>query len=293
MKSKGQQELDEYIFTRKEMARLLGITENALKHRMRRGGGGLDYRLFGNKYLFKRPGANIVNGPPLATPKSHEKTLEDYDRKVQKRLFPKRYDRGSTHAEHGGKPSRKGKYTKSIFKYHNEMKMLNSLQNKYQNPAQRREFEAMNEEALKEADKRAKKKAEITVPLNHLPGDKINLRRLKGEMPHYGNMLYRDGLKEVERREQERLDNRWTRENTYSQNLMGHDYWRPFAKDEGSYFLNSAYDPANMNNEEHVAEIDIDRVEAKSIVDETPDFSESIHPKVSEAIWRAKRGDKN
>ncbi len=85
------------------MARLLGITENALKHRMRRGGGGLDYRLFGNKYLFKRPGANIVNGPPLATPKTtHEKTLEDYDRKVQKRLFPKRYDRGATHEEHGG-----------------------------------------------------------------------------------------------------------------------------------------------------------------------------------------------
>ena len=160
MKSRGQEELDEYIFTRPEMARLLGITENALKHRMRRGGGGLDYRLFGNKYLFKRPGANIVNGPPLATPKSHEKILRDYDRSVQKRLFPKRYDRGTTHEEHGGKPSRKGKYTKSIFKYHNEMKMLNSLQNKYQNPAQRREFEAMNEEALKEADKRAKKKTE-------------------------------------------------------------------------------------------------------------------------------------
>ena len=143
------------------MARLLGITENALKHRMRRGGGGLDYRLFGNKYLFKRPGANIVNGPPLDHPKDpHEKSLEDYDRKVQKRLFPKRYDRGATHEEHGGKPSRKGKYTKSVFKYHNEMKMLNSLQGKYQNDAQRREFEAMNEEALKEADKRAKKKTD-------------------------------------------------------------------------------------------------------------------------------------
>ena len=40
------------------------------------------------------------------------------------------------------------------------MKILNSLQGKYQNDAQRREFEAMNEEALKEADKRAKEKAE-------------------------------------------------------------------------------------------------------------------------------------
>ena len=292
LKSKGQKELDEYIFTRKDVAKLLGISPNAVRHRMRRGATTLEYRFDGSKFLFKRPGDNELRGHPLATPKSHEKALRDHDRSVQKRLFPKRYNRGSTHEEHGGKPSKGGTYTQPSFKYHNEMKMLNSLQNKYQNPAQRREFENLNEEALKEADKRAKKKAEITVPLNHMPGDKINLRRLKGEMPHYGNMLYRDGLKEVERREQERLDNRWTRENTYSQNLMGHDYWRPFAKDEGSYFLNSAYDPANMNNEEHVAEIDIDRVEAKSIVDETPDFSESIHPKVSEAIWRAKRGDK-
>ena len=83
-----------------------------------------------------------------------------YDRKVQKRLFPKRYDRGATHAEHGGKPSRKGKYSQQSFKQHNELKLLNSLQGKYQNDAQRREFEAMNEEALKEADKRAKKKAD-------------------------------------------------------------------------------------------------------------------------------------
>ena len=169
------------------MARLLGITENALKHRMRRGGGGLDYRLFGNKYLFKRPGANIVNGPPLATPKSHEKTLEDYDRKVQKRLFPKRYNRGSTHREHGGKPSRKGKYSQQSFKQHNELKLLNSLQGKYQNDAQRREFEAMNEEALKEADKRAKKKAEEMVPTYHARpkyGGPIGLARNYWDTPY-------------------------------------------------------------------------------------------------------------
>ena len=289
-----KKDVEEYIFTRPEMAKLLGISTNALRCRMRKGTCDLEYRFDGKNFLFKRPRDIKPHGPSRNTPKTtHEKTLEDYDRKVQKRLFPKRYNRGSTHREHGGKIPHKGKYDQQSFKQHNELKLLNSLQGKYKNSAQRREYEAMNEEALKEADKRAKKKAEITVPLNHLPGDKINLRRLKGEMPHYGNMLYRDGLKEVERREQERLDNRWTRENTYSQNLMGHDYWRPFAKDEGSYFLNSAYDPANMNNEEHVAEIDIDRVEAKSIVDETPDFSESIHPKVSEAIWRAKRGDKN
>ena len=97
MPSKGKQELDEYIFTRKEMATLLGISPNALRHRMRRGGEGLDYRFDGQRFLFKRAGANMLRGHPLATPKSHEKALRDYDRKVQQRL-----NRGSTHREHGG-----------------------------------------------------------------------------------------------------------------------------------------------------------------------------------------------
>ena len=56
------------------------------------------------------------------------------------------------------------------------MKILNSLQGKYQNDAQRREFEAMNEEALKEADKRAKEKAEKSL------GDYNN-------RPKYGGMV--------------------------------------------------------------------------------------------------------
>ena len=50
------------------------------------------------------------------------------------------------------------------------MKILNLLQGKYQNDAQRREFEALNEDWLKEADKRAKGKATIDVPINLGPG---------------------------------------------------------------------------------------------------------------------------
>ena len=71
--------------------------------------------------MFKRPSADKVPGPPK-TPKedSHEKTLRDYDRKVQKRV-----NRGSTHGNHGGEPIRKGKYTQQSFKYHNEMKISN------------------------------------------------------------------------------------------------------------------------------------------------------------------------
>ena len=128
--------------------------------------------------MFKRPSADKVPGPPKTSKEdSHEKTLRDYDRKVQKR-----YHRGSTHKEHGGEPSHKGKYTQQSFKHHNELKLLNSLQGKYKNDAQRREFEAMNDEALKEADKRAKSKAVFDVPVNPRPGRV----RLRGDKPHYG-----------------------------------------------------------------------------------------------------------
>ncbi len=151
-----KKDVEEYIFTRPEMAKLLGISTNALRCRMRKGKCDLEYRFDGKNFLFKRPRVIKVHKPPLDHPKDpHEKSLEDYDRKVQKRLFPKRYNRGSTHAEHGGKIPHKGKY---------------------KNSAQRREYEAMNEEALKEADKRAKKKAETL--LNDYHG-----------RPKYGGMI--------------------------------------------------------------------------------------------------------
>jgi len=182
MKSKGQKDLDQYIFTRPEMARLLNISTNALRMRMKKGKCDLDYRFDGKRFLFKRPRADMVNGPPLDPPKtSHEKSLREYDRKVQKRI-----NRGATHGDHGGEPIRKGKYTQQSFKYHNEMKILNSLQGKYQNDAQRREFEAMNEEALKEADKRAKEKAEK--PFGEYHG-----------RPKYGGMVYGSSAPQWER----------------------------------------------------------------------------------------------
>ena len=182
MPSRGQKDLNQYIFSRPEMARLLGISTNALRMRMKKGKCDLDYRFDGKRFLFKRPRADKVNRPPK-TPKEdpHEKTLRDYNRKVQNRI-----NRGATHANHGGEPVRKGKYTQQSFKYHNEMKILNSLQGKYQNDAQRREFEAMNEEALKEADKRAKEKAEKSL------GDYNN-------RPKYGGMVYGSSAKQWDR----------------------------------------------------------------------------------------------
>ena len=252
--------------------------------RMRKGKCDLEYRFDGKNFMFKRPSADKVPGPPKTTKENpHEKTLRDYDRKVQKRV-----NRGSTHENHGGEPVRKGKYTQQSFKYHNEMKILNSLQGKYQNDAQRREFEAMNEEALKETDKRAKEKAVIDVPINPGPGRV----RLRGEKPHYGNMLTAEGLKRVQDNEDKNSLSGWQGTTEYNQRLMGHDYFRPFANDDSSFFLSPDYDPANIDNRETVAEIDLDRVEAKSIINDRPDFSEYREPKLAEALWCARRGKK-
>ena len=169
-----KKDLEEYIFTRPEMAKLLGISTNALRMRMKKGRCDLEYKFNGQKFLFKRPRDITVHRPPQ---KSHEKTLRDYDRKVQERIFPKRYNRGSTHKEHGGEKPYKGKYDQQSFKHHNELKLLNSLNQKYKNDAQRMEFENMNEEALKEADKRAKEK------VNKIHGTYHG-------RPKYGGMVY-------------------------------------------------------------------------------------------------------
>lgn len=61
----------------------------------------------------------------------------------------------------------------------------------------------------------------------------------------------------------------WHETTAYNQGLMGHEYSRPFANDDGSFFLSPDYDPANINNRETVAEIDLDRVEGKSIINDT------------------------
>ena len=68
MKSRGQKDLDQYIFTRPEMAKLLGISTNALRMRMKKGKCDLDYRFDGKKFLFRRPRENMVARPSLDPP---------------------------------------------------------------------------------------------------------------------------------------------------------------------------------------------------------------------------------
>ena len=77
-KKPGQKEHDEYIFTRPEMAQLLGISTNALRMRMRKGRCDLDYRFDGTQFKFKRPVRDRVNTMITDhTKTTHEKALRD------------------------------------------------------------------------------------------------------------------------------------------------------------------------------------------------------------------------
>ena len=62
-----KKDLEEYIFTRPEMAKLLGISTNALRMRMKKGKCDLEYRFDGKKFFFKRPRDIIVARPPKWT----------------------------------------------------------------------------------------------------------------------------------------------------------------------------------------------------------------------------------
>jgi len=165
-KKTAQTELDEYIFTRPEMAKLLGISTNALRMRMRKGRCDLDYRFDGTQFKFKRLARDRVITMNRDQPKTaHEKALYDYDKKVQKR-----YNRGATHKG-------KGKYTEDVFKLQNEMKIMNHIQGKFRSEAHRKEFEKLNEEGLKIAQENVRKKEQNLLGSYH-------------GRPKYGGMVY-------------------------------------------------------------------------------------------------------
>jgi len=176
MPSKGKQDLDQYIFSRPEMARLLGISTNALRCRMRKGKCDLEYRFDGNQFKFKRLPKDRVNTMMADPPKTtHEKTLRDYDRKVQKR-----YNRGNTHKG-------KGNYPNEVFRLQNEMKILNSINGRFKSEEHRKRFEKLNDKALEKIDKDIQKENERKAePMYH-------------GRPKYGGMVYGSSAKQWDR----------------------------------------------------------------------------------------------
>ncbi len=115
---KGQAELDQYCLTKKQIAKELGISTNAVRCRMRSGNkDNLEYRFDGVKYLFKRPGVSRVNRPPSIRPPGR------WNETNRKKKDWSKINRGATHRG-------EAKYTNDAFKYANEMKVLNTIQKK-------------------------------------------------------------------------------------------------------------------------------------------------------------------
>ena len=187
----GQEELDQYKFDRQDIALMLGKTTNAIRMMMRKSNCTLEYRFDGKKFWFKRPRDYIVNRP---LSDHHEKAVNQLHNKIQKK-----YNRGATHKG-------KGKYPNDAFKLQNEMKILNSIGGKFRSESHRREFDNLNEEALKIAQENLRKKAEKSMGGYHgrpkyggmvrgnrsiwdLPYD-LDSPRLSGSSFHIGGKPY-------------------------------------------------------------------------------------------------------
>ena len=112
---KGQAELDQYCLTKKEIAKELGISTNAVRCRMRSGNkDNLEYRFDGDKYLFKRPRVSMVNRPPSIRPPGR------WNETNRKKKDWSKVNRGATHKG-------EGKYPNDAFRYKNEQRIMNVI----------------------------------------------------------------------------------------------------------------------------------------------------------------------
>ena len=148
---KGQEELDQYKLTRREVADFLGITPNAVKCSIRKGNRyKLEYRFDGYQNLFKVPVRDPVisrSVDPLKTPLKRTIQGKYSQSNGTPGGTPKVLNRGATHKG-------KGNYTSEALKMANEMKILNSINKKFKSEEHRREFEKLNEAGLEEAWKK-------------------------------------------------------------------------------------------------------------------------------------------
>ena len=160
---------EEYKFTRPEFAMFIGISTNALRMRMRRGGFGDMYVIKNGKYLFKRPGP-LQDKRPLV---DHVAAPEGTTKRIRNR---------------GAHKDGTAKYTSEAFRRHNEMKILNSINGKFKSDEHRRRFEELNDAALKKIDEDIKaEKLTQSRSMEHEAGTKNNHFRTTTAIFHVGS----------------------------------------------------------------------------------------------------------
>ena len=243
-----KKDLEEYIFTRPEMAKLLGISTNALRCRMRKGKCDLEYRFDGKNFLFKRPRDIKV-----------EETTHGQGCPLPATTTKKKYNRGATHKG-------EAKYTNDFFKRANEVKALNKIQrnlgDEYTNE--------INEEVIKIAHDRVIKKKEDQL-------NKTNAGRITSHEPvpygvdttptKYGSMLNARGLKAVDDKEHARLARRWKHETSEDYSPGGSTFFGTFGKSFRDEKDSVEIDPRDFPED-----------------DSDPVFTS----KIDESIWRLK-----
>ena len=202
---KGQEELDQFKLTKREVADFLGISTNAVRMSMRGNNcHKLEYRFDGHQYLFKIPRRDTVitrNRHPLVKHSGPPKTPERHK---------KIYNRGAT-------ARGEDNYTSNALRMHNEAKMRIALDKKFKSPEHKKAFMDMSEAGFKEAyeiSKRAKLKeaqenSRVSTPEVY-PGNNPNsFNQSHGK---YGTMLNAQGIAEGDRRALEREDRKFEEE---------------------------------------------------------------------------------
>ena len=296
---KGQEELDQYKLTRKEVADFLGITTNAVRMAQRgRNCHNLEYRFDGTKFLFKVPRRHPVttrNPNPLVqhlgTPKSTPRSTPGTHKKI--------YNRGAT-------ARGEDNYTSDALRMHNEAKMRIALDKKFKSPEHKKVFMDMSESAFKEAYEVSKR--------NKLKGLQENLRAkpevilggnansIHQSHGKYGTMLNARGIQEGDRKALERVDKKYEQETgtQYKQEWQTQERLDgtkvkvrvntgiiDFRPSNSSYFIGHAsYGESDRGREDPGAvEITQQQIDRATPIEERTSFDS----KVEESIYRARK----
>ena len=207
---KGQEELDQYKLTKREVADFLGISTNAVRMAQRGNNcHNLEYRFDGTKYLFKIPRRDPARSRLPDHPSDHPGTPRSTPRATSG-VHKKIYNRG---ADARGEDN----YTSEALRMRNEMQHRIALDKKFKSPEHKKVFMDMSESAYKEAyeiSKRNKLKAtqETLKPTPEVfPGGNANsFHQSHGK---YGTMLNASGIAEGDRKELEREDRKYEQDN--------------------------------------------------------------------------------
>jgi len=150
---------EDYKFSRPEYARLLGISPNALRMKMRKGGFENEYVVKEGKYVFKRPRVSMEERP---TGKDPYQAIKEKNY-TYKKPPPKR----GTHFENN--------YTSDAMRKHNEFKMYNKITKNVGKEV----LDEINPEVLKIATERAnekrKKARKISESFNRARIDRVRI----------------------------------------------------------------------------------------------------------------------